>query len=48
MTSELTQIVNLVKSKNEKMRIFIIKRYTKLKQIKKTVILSLLLILKLF
>ena len=38
MTSELTQIVNLKKSENEKLKICVIKKYTKLKLLRKIVI----------
>ena len=41
MTSELTQIVNLTKSKNQKMKklkIYVIKKCTKLKLLRKMVI----------
>ena len=48
MTSELTHITNLIKSKNEKVKIHVIKKYIKLSLINNMVITLLFLILKVF
>ena len=48
MTSELTQIVNLVKSKMKKLKMYLIKKCTKLELVRKIVIHQYFLILKVF